>query len=65
MCISATTEKQTVMCVFNQNNETKEIDPKRFEERTKGFTNGIEITNRRQDNTSRKEKDTRQYFGSI
>jgi neopullulanase len=36
--------RQTIMCIFNQNNDAKTIDLNRFEERTKGFGKGREVT---------------------
>ncbi|MEP6675597.1 MAG: alpha-amylase family glycosyl hydrolase [Ferruginibacter sp.] len=35
--------KQTVMCIFNQNDGEKEIDLNRFDERTSGFTKATDI----------------------
>lgn len=36
-------DKQTVMVVMNTNKDERTIDPKRFEERTKGFTKGKDV----------------------
>jgi glycosidase len=36
-------DMQTVMVVMNTSKEVKTIDPKRFEERTKGFTKGKDV----------------------
>ena len=40
-------DKQTVMVVMNTANEEKSIDPKRFSERTKGFSGARNITNKK------------------
>lgn len=38
-------DKQTVMVVMNTSKDERTIDPKRFEERTKGFTKGKDVIN--------------------
>ncbi|MFN2458175.1 MAG: glycoside hydrolase family 13 protein [Chitinophagaceae bacterium] len=38
-------DKQTVMVVMNTSSDERTIDTKRFEERTKGFTGGVDVAN--------------------
>ena len=45
-------EKQTIMCIMNTDNTSKQIDFKKYAERTTGFSKAINVINNNSYNTS-------------